>query len=1004
MKRLILLFVLLAFANTSKAQLTSFSIQGIDCNNSSGYVALNATSLLTQWQYKTPSGTWVSIPDPTYSFITFSALNDTLFSTECGEFSVSVWYNGGASQDFDTFSIACPLVSTVIEHPIPCFGDSLGVLEISALGGTPFDPNSSISNSGVLDGDEYYNYTWYSADDSLGTNPISLSDTTSTLDSIPAGWYKTVVRDAIGCKNILDYYYYDNPLQLSINSLQVTDNACVGGSSGLLSFAINGGVKIDSNSYYSYYLVLANDTVATSTVNGNSSNYLNSIAVVDMQSSAYDTIMFTGLASGTYSFIVADSNNCIAQDTFAIVDPTPYSVYTSSIAPLICSSDSANFIIDSVTGGIGATNFYYLGYGNDTIYAPEGTYLVRVQDTINACSDTFSVVFDAQYDVLLAASIQHIDCYGDSTGSVMLDSIYGGVAPYTQLWSSISPQGLSAGVHSVLITDSLGCTLGQSFTLTQGNQLLANAVLYPPSCNGELDGSIAIDVLGGSGYLNYWWVPVPGQTIFGSLDSITGLIAGTYYLYVEDSLSCSDTLIFNLTEPDVLGMSLSNYQNPLLCNGSTTLIDVIGVGGTAPYTVLWNDGDTSFQRNISAGVYFCVLTDANGCVTSDSVTITEPIAFSNMTTIIEPTCSSAGSASVSPSGGTPPYQYLWSTGDTTSSIDSLLGTAYQVIVADFCGATDTTIFTLTPFQFETDWYYSDTSHQAGVSIVSSSTGGPFSYEWSDVLGNIVGTDSVIYNLCEGTYYVSTTDNISGCVIEDTINATYYLPNGIVDITTTTVLPDNDLWGAAPYSYFWVNGAVTAHANICSGSHWVEVTDTYGCMVRADFDIDPLLVSLDPGSLILECEIENLDVEIEATASGGTAPYTYQWSNGSTESTLNLALNPGKYTVTVMDNNACTVDTSFSIAAITSDCVPNVFTPNGDNINDTWNLENTFLYADSEVKIHGRYGKVVFSSVGYEKPWDGNNESGNPVVDGPYFYIIDIGPGFEALKGTVTIIR
>jgi len=106
----------------------------------------------------------------------------------------------------------------------------------------------------------------------------------------------------------------------------------------------------------------------------------------------------------------------------------------------------------------------------------------------------------------------------------------------------------------------------------------------------------------------------------------------------------------------------------------------------------------------------------------------------------------------------------------------------------------------------------------------------------------------------------------------------------------------------------------------------------------------------------------------------------------------------------MDNNGCIEDTTFVIATMSSECIPNVFTPNGDNINDTWSLEDTFLYNDSEVRVYGRYGKLLFQSVGYITAWDGKNEKGNDVPDGTYFYTIEIGHEFDAIIGSVTILR
>jgi gliding motility-associated-like protein len=252
--------------------------------------------------------------------------------------------------------------------------------------------------------------------------------------------------------------------------------------------------------------------------------------------------------------------------------------------------------------------------------------------------------------------------------------------------------------------------------------------------------------------------------------------------------------------------------------------------------------------------------------------------------------------------------------------------------------------------------------------------------------------------------VLTTDLSNNCFEIDTFNVEYYLPLGILDITTTTVYPDSNLWGFEPYTYLWDNGEISQHANICPGNHWVEVTDKDGCMVREDFVIEQIIISLDPASAILECNLENIDIDLEASAIGGIEPYSFEWWNGSTENPINLGISPGNFSVSIIDYNGCTQDTSFEIATMKAECIPNVFTPNGDNINDTWSLEDTFLYEDSEVSIYGRFGRLIFHSVGYHDRWDGTNEKENDVPVGVYFYSIEIGHGFDRINGTVTILR
>jgi gliding motility-associated-like protein len=331
-----------------------------------------------------------------------------------------------------------------------------------------------------------------------------------------------------------------------------------------------------------------------------------------------------------------------------------------------------------------------------------------------------------------------------------------------------------------------------------------------------------------------------------------------------------------------------------------------------------------------------------------------------------------------------------------------------VIATDSCGNTDSVGFNLIPYELVTSANYNDTNHLSQVLVDSISTGTSFTYEWFFIydMNTVVANGSEIYNLCQGTYVVRTTDISNGCISEDTLVVDFYTLLSIVDLETTTVYADSNLWGFGPYTYLWgpSSGFNTQKANICPGDHWVEVTDRDGCKVDTFFTIDEISVVLDPANELIECDLENLDIELSVSPSGGTNPYTYSWTNGSTDSTINLGLSPGKLAITVMDNNACTLDTTFKIAAMTSECVPNVFTPNNDQVNDTWNLEQAFLYANTTITIWGRYGNKVYESTGYDQPWDGKNESGNDVADGVYFYHIELGNGYDPIQGTVTILR
>ena len=157
------------------------------------------------------------------------------------------------------------------------------------------------------------------------------------------------------------------------------------------------------------------------------------------------------------------------------------------------------------------------------------------------------------------------------------------------------------------------------------------------------------------------------------------------------------------------------------------------------------------------------------------------------------------------------------------------------------------------------------------------------------------------------------------------------------------------------------------------------------------------------AIVLFCEKNSIEVDsvnescnlndgaANAIVLGGTLPYSFIWNNAANTNQINN-LSPGIYNVNVTDANGCKEDTSFVIATMTSECIPDVFTPNGDAQNDTWRLEDTFLYEDSEVRIYNRFGKLIFQSVGYHEPWDGTNEQGHDLSEGVYFYSIKIGHG------------
>ena len=966
MRRISLFIFLVLNVFVVRSQIISDSVRAFNCYHD-GAIFLDVLPVfqVDSWYFNDELLGWIEA-DTMVEYL--SVNSDTLITQDCGSYKVLI---GG---DTSFFYISCPLGSLGSHLNVECFGDSTGMLKRVAHSGSP-----------------PYFYEWFK--DGLF---YSSGDNDTVFNNLAVGSYKIIFTDSIGCFDSV-LTNVSSPQLLVLDTIFTSNINCIGVNSGNVVFSVSGGKKYTVGEQYNYYLInlISSDTVSFIT--------RDSISVNVSSTNFPYQINSDSLLAGEYIISIVDSFGCTLSDTFALIEPDPYQVFGSTIFPLICESDSGYFMIDSVIGG-GNINFgfnYNVGQGpyGDSLYVPAGWYQIFIEDLDFGCIDTALVRCYAQYEIDVFTTITPVSCFGDESGSVIIDSIIGGNIPYDVQWGGVDNEALGAGIYFVNIVDSIGCVHQEEYEIIQPNQIDPNAEIYISTCYSTTNGSILIDVTGGTGQLNYNWLNGTGTP-----DSLYGLTDGIYTLVVIDEASCVDTFSFYLQSPQLLELDLAALDSNLACSGGVTLIDVIIYGGTPPYLINWNDGDTNQQRVVGAGYYQVEIIDANGCSAIQSIIITEPPPLEIAIEYIDITCDQGGTATVSATGGVPPISYLWNTGDTTFTIDSLWELTYWVVATDSCGASVSDTIYLHYYDLNTVVDYDTLTHIAEVNIESTTSSGPFEHIWLDILGDSIGTGAISPVLCEGIYFVVTIDLATNCTVTDTLLVEFYLPSGILDVTTTTVYSDSNLWGFAPYTYLWSNGEVSQHADICPGYHWVEVTDINNCLIRQDFIIEDLIITLDPASAIIECSIENIDIELEASTTGGIEPYSFQWWNGSTENPINLGIDPGNYSVSVVDGNGCFEDTSFVIATMTSQCIPNVFTPNGDGINDNWSLEDTFLYEDSEVRIYGRFGRLLFESVGYHDKWNGTNKKGFDVPAGVYFYSIDIGHGFDQINGTVTILR
>ena len=382
-------------------------------------------------------------------------------------------------------------------------------------------------------------------------------------------------------------------------------------------------------------------------------------------------------------------------------------------------------------------------------------------------------------------------------------------------------------------------------------------------------------------------------------------------------------------------------MNPLCAGDTVGSATIVVSGGVGPYTYLWcNDDTTSNTINLPFGSCVVTVTDANGCEVTDTAIIDSSVIL-NVTLVVRDSGCDANLDSLIAvvTGGVAPYTYTWDNGLPPVSVQTNLtpGT-YAVTVSDINGCTDTA-----SYQFNTPTGIGSvlvTTTPTGIpedstgTATANVTGGeaPYTYVWSN--GE---TTQTIDSLPAGTYCVTVTD-VNGCtetdcgdVLQDTM-----APEPLMLVATQNQGICGDTLGSAtatatggmpPYTFVWDNTETGPTADsLTAGMHKVTVTDAKGQTA-----IDSVLIILSPNTLVITPEVispacaSTANGSIVIKGSGGTTPYTFDWTPSATGTSINN-LSPGNYTVTMTDAVGCTLVDTFTIGAIDSVQVTLTLTP------------------------------------------------------------------------------
>jgi gliding motility-associated-like protein len=641
------------------------------------------------------------------------------------------------------------------------------------------------------------------------------------------------------------------------------------------------------------------------------------IASDDDGCGSQSTVSYSLCNPGTY-YIVVDAVTALEMGTFTLnVFEDPNFTFSATTTPsdVSCNGFSDGSITLAVTGG--APPYTFLWGGGQTTQdisgIPIGNYTVTVTDS-DGCSTTASATLNQPPPLTASATSTDVTCGGATDGTATAVGA-GGSPPYSYQWNSIPPQAnptailLGAGTYTATVIDDHGCLATASTTVgTSTTMLVTLNNLADVSCFGANDGSIDISVAGGDPPYIYVWSD--GQTT----EDATGLPPGAYDVTISDVFNCTVNEVYFINEPTLLTSNI-NMVIDADCNGSDDgSIDLSTAGGTPPYSYLWSNANTTEDLlDVIAGNYSVTITDDNGCTTTNSAVIDEPLALSASILGTDVLCWSenTGSADLTISGGTVPYAFFWTNFAVTEDVNGLSAGSYAVMVMDDnnCILIDS-VEIFEPTELTTQIAFNEPLCNAGsdgnIDLIVSGGTLAYGFSWSNS-----ATTEDLAGIGAANYIVTVTDG-NGCIEMDSANLSEpaAISTSIVSIDnscegdSTGSLDLTVLGATPPYTFLWSDGSLTEDLiNVEAGSYSVTITDANGCTGTENGNIsEPTAVT---GSIIgsdVLCFGDN-NGSADLSVLGGTPPYTFLWSNAETTEDIN-SLGGGTYQVVVTDANGC----------------------------------------------------------------------------------------------------